>query len=194
MVNTLVEKLADTLERNNVIQSEEREIYEYGIEVLINNVVLMGIIFVIGLFLRKIEYTLLFMCFFPLIRKYTGGYHAPKRWQCFVLTNLIHLGIIGLEYLSNTTMNEQVITMMLLFSLCIIFIVDPIENANNPKTPEEIAKNKKIGQWIIGILAVISFLGFYLIKDIQSIFFTLATVMCAVTSMMLPDYFKNGGI
>lgn len=194
VIDTMVNKVVRTLEKNKIIEAENKEIYVYGVEVFLNNIILMMSIVGIGSLIGELKYTLVFITFFPLLRKFTGGFHAKKRETCFIFTNLIHLGVISLTYFSKSYLGDQLLTLFLLFSLCIIFVVDPIENDHNPKTEEEVEKNKYIARLIMGCMAIISFLGFNYIKKWQGIFFALATVMCVVTAMMLPDYFKKGGM
>lgn len=194
MINTLVNRLVGEFEKNKIIKSDDREIYEYGAEVLINNIILMTTIFLIGYIINKLAYTILFMIFYPLLRKYTGGYHASERWKCFLLTNLVHLGVVYLWQMTKLSMSEYILSLFLIFSIAIVFCIDPIENENNPKSEDDIYRNRYYARGLMCVMAVVSFVGFNLITAMQGLCFTLAVIMFMVTLMMLPSYFKNGGV
>lgn len=193
MIDKMVQGLVRELETYNVINKEDKEIYLYGVEVFLNNILLMSSVIIVGVLVGQLKYTLLFVLCFPLIRSFTGGYHATKKWKCFVITHTIHLGIVFMWEWLKSSMSYYILLMFLFFSIAMVFCIDPIENKNNPKSIDTLYKHRYYGRWLMCILAIISLLGFCFIPMWQGIFFTLATIMFTAAFMMLVSYFENGG-
>ena len=161
MLKFLSEDLTLILLKNKIIEIEDRDIYIYGLEIILSTIVTTLILLFTGIILNKLILTLVFILVFMILRPYSGGYHAEKFMGCF----FISFGIYIIEIITTLLIAEKYkITLGILFALVstiLIFIFSPVENSNNPLTLEEKRKYKKKSRVII--LAILTFIliGFY---------------------------------
>lgn len=161
MLKILSEDLALILLKNKIIDIKDRDIYIYGLEIILSTIAITLTLISMGIIFRKLILTLVFISIFMLLRTYTGGYHAEKFSQCFFTS----IGIYIFEIITTSLIAEKYKMILGIFfalvSTIIIFIFSPVENSNNPLTLEEKRKYKKKSRVII--LAILTFIliGFY---------------------------------
>lgn len=90
MIDYILEKLI----MHNVITFTEKEIYRYGIFVILFNSLILISFILVGLTLKKVYNVILFLIFFIPIRVMLGGYHCKKPLNCFLVSNLFLLSVI----------------------------------------------------------------------------------------------------
>ena len=77
-MSKVAEKVADSLYRKDYISEEEKEIYSYGYEILIDNIGKTFLLLMVGAIIHQFVATLVFVVVFTTLRSYCGGYHASK--------------------------------------------------------------------------------------------------------------------
>ena len=84
MIKKLSQYILQYLLRNNVIENtqDEKEYYQYGIEITISSVLNILLILGIGLVTRNILENVIFLLFFIPIRQFTGGFYANTYFKC----------------------------------------------------------------------------------------------------------------
>ena len=84
MISKVSSNILNYLIRNEVINDteEERNYYQYGIEITISSALNFFLVFLIGAVTRNILESIVFMIFFVPIRQITGGYHAKTYFRC----------------------------------------------------------------------------------------------------------------
>ena len=126
-------KMAEYLEREAVIEKEQKEECAYGLEMLISSICLAGMLFGVAYFLKAIDTAVLYYILFAWIRKYAGGYHAKTYIGCTSLYLLTFSFSVFMErnllYILNLK-QMQGFEFVVMISLMIFFA--PIENVNNP--------------------------------------------------------------
>lgn len=85
------EIIANYCVKNDIIQSDDMNVLRFGIELVITQLITIGSILLIGLFISEIVQCILFCICFILSRKVFEGYHASTFLRCFLLTNLFYL-------------------------------------------------------------------------------------------------------
>ncbi len=88
-MSKVAEKVADSLYRKDYISEEEKEIYSYGYEILIDNIGKTFLLLMVGAIIHQFVATLVFVVVFTTLRSCCGGYHASKTWQCNLLTVIL---------------------------------------------------------------------------------------------------------
>ncbi len=191
-INRVINKLVLTLQTNHIILEEEHDIYCYGLEILMSNLILLTTILMVGIVTNRSQYTVIFLLIFIGMRRVMGGYHASKRWQCFVMTHTLHGLIIGLTMIDCTEMMNDLVFICTIFTVSIVYIAAPIENKNNPKTPKELLRNKKVSRIVVSILAISTLAGFYGGNSNYKILWsTVAVSMSIVGILILVPYIKE---
>lgn len=79
-------KITEWLIKQQVIQRDDMEIYQYGLFHMIMNLADIISIILISLYFGKIELAVIYLVFFCVLRKYAGGYHAKTIVGCYIIT------------------------------------------------------------------------------------------------------------
>lgn len=81
---TPIQKLTEHLILKEYIPSEDREIYEYGFDILIYTVWSTLALLLIGLVLRQFWNAAIIVLGFYTFQSFGGGYHADSHLKCFL--------------------------------------------------------------------------------------------------------------
>lgn len=191
-INRVIDKVVLALETNNIILEEEHDIYCYGLEILMSNLILLTTIFMVGIVTNRSQYTAIFLLIFIGMRRVMGGYHASKRWQCFIITHMLHGLIIGLTMVECTEIMNDLVFICIIFTVSIVYIAAPIENKDNPKTPKELVRNRRVSRIVVSILAISTLAGFYGgNSNYKVLWSTVAVIMSIVGILILVPYIKE---
>ena len=82
MIHMVAKSIAVFLCKEAVINNEDKEIYQYGIEVFVSNVIGIVLIFLVSLFTGCLWQGVIYVTAFATLRVYTGGYHADTYMKC----------------------------------------------------------------------------------------------------------------
>lgn len=91
MISFLSMSLVKSLIKNDAIEMEKAEVYQYGFEILFSSVITFLIAALSGILLHCFIAAMLFFAIFAIFRQICGGYHAKHYWSC----NLLFLGVIN---------------------------------------------------------------------------------------------------
>ena len=94
MISFLSSKLADLLIKNEIVSSEDREIYIYGFEIIISSFFGASSVLFLGIILRSVIESLVFLIIFIVIRQCCGGYHANSYIKCIISFVLVFVLVI----------------------------------------------------------------------------------------------------
>jgi len=151
----LTRKVIGQLCASGAIQEDDRELYEYVLNILLTGALHTLTILAIGVALGMFfECLALFISFF-LIRKFAGGFHAQKGWQCYLFTIVTISGILLLIKLLLEHSNI-VFYVLLTASVLLIFAFSPVDSPNKPFSENE-KKVYRLISW--GLCCVISALS-----------------------------------
>lgn len=143
MIVGIAEKMVNTFLENQVIDEENTEAYKYGMELLVSQVISIGVVLILGILLGRVWETLLFLIFFIAIRVYAGGYHASCYRNCILGFSISYIGILFLgEWIRKEQLEYFVIVCLVLADI-IIYILAPIEDRNKPLDSKEYIEYRK---------------------------------------------------
>ena len=80
----MTDRILNQLIKLNIIDSEDEEIYRFGLEGIFLKLIHYLSYFLIAALLREWVRFLLFFSAFLLLRKNAGGYHAKTKGGCYV--------------------------------------------------------------------------------------------------------------
>lgn len=132
MFRNLAEDITFLLIKNKIVEIEKREIYIYGLEVILLNGGLLITFLIISLLCGEMVNFLAYLIFFLPMRLFSGGYHAETSERCFILSTIMFGAsiavskLIPLLYISNT---GKIIGAV---SVIVILVLAPLINENNP--------------------------------------------------------------
>ena len=182
-MKSLSEVIADFYIEKNIISSDMKSVYVYGISLIINDIIDFAVILIPAIIAQRFIYGVAFLLTFCITRIRCGGFHAKKSWICagvMLLTFILICLCIEL-----TTSIYGVILNVIINSISILIMLPiiPIENPNKKLDADVKQKNKKIGIIVTSLFAMLSIvLTVYNIQEGAVISFTLLSV--AVLAMV----------
>ena len=149
MFHNLAEDITFILITHKIISIEDRDVYMYGLEVILLNACLLFVYAIISLVSREMSNFLAYLVFFIPLRIFAGGYHAKTSERCFVLSTIMYgISIVAVKvipFLYKTSTAK----MLGLISIFGIVIMAPMINENNPLNKKQVKRNRIISYAII---------------------------------------------
>ena len=90
MFHNLAVDIAFLLIKNKIVDIEQRDIYVYGLEVILLNGSLLLVFLIASLLSGTMINFLAYMIFFLPIRIFSGGFHAKSSDSCFILSTMMY--------------------------------------------------------------------------------------------------------
>lgn len=139
------------------IEEEDIDIYTYGFEVLIDSVLETILLLIVGLVLNLLLETVVFICAFGIIRKFTGGYHASSKAVCIIMTTLACVINVVISYIMSKF--TRFIMMLGALGVAGIYKYAPKAHSNKPLSPNQKIRNRAISRaicviYVIGMLVL----------------------------------------
>lgn len=132
MFEYIADDIVMLLIERGVISVQDRELYTYGAEVfllnLLNIVIAIGITILSGAWIHF----LVFMLIFVPLRMCIGGYHAKSSQMCLIMSTLLYGASVALVKWLPGMMQSRYFIAAFLFSTVSILILAPVEHKNNP--------------------------------------------------------------
>lgn len=179
MIHKFAQMIADYLCNNETIKEDEKDIYIYGYEIMLSNVVNFLIILSLSLFLNQLIDGFLFYITFIITRQYCGGYHANTYLKCNLIFGFLCL--LTLFFSNILYPYISFISLMILFFIYIgcIFEYAPIDNEYKRLSEKDKKKYRKISIWISVLWLVVDILLFFTAKE-YAITLTITLVIIAM--------------
>ncbi len=148
MINKLSAYLTDNLLSRGEISTDERELYIYGLFVLLSEALFSVLACLVGIIFNCFIESVIFFVSFMLIRRFAGGFHAKSETRCEILSSLAIIGSITLIKLSKIYDMKIALLCISLACAVVIFIFCPLDTPEKPLTAKEFKHFRKIS-WII---------------------------------------------
>ena len=177
----LVDKVTNSLLKENAADADEAEIYRFGIEITILKSLHFLSYLVIAACMRKVlEFIIIFGVFYAF-RRNVGGFHAKTRMGCYIFSCAaiaIALAAVGKETY------PIFMGILALSELIVLVFIFPIRNENRPLDEEEISCFKKrLYMLIVLFVAVFTIteeMGCFCLVQLYTIGLTLATSLAVL--------------
>ena len=166
MIAKFAKKINEILIQKGIVQKEDAELYQYGIE---NGIVVAGNLLASGIFgivTGRPGLVLVFLLFYASLRSYSGGSHCKSRIGCF----LISMAILSIPvYTHEFVMNNVPATVILMIGIAavvVILILSPVESINKPLDDEEKKYYVRVTHCIVALQVCVLIILFCLgVKD-----------------------------
>lgn len=183
VANKVAVMITDYLYKNKTIDENHKDIYIYGFEICISNVINFCLIMGLGFVLREVINSILFYVVFVVTRSYSGGYHAESYLKCNALFTIIYLATILFTKVMTPFMSFVYLLIFLAIYIGCIIEYAPIDSENKKLTKEDKIKFKKICISIsLGWTVIIAIL--YLTAREYATTITLTLVMIAMLMLV----------
>lgn len=190
MIKTLGSKFTDYLEKKQIIGKEEKEVYLYGSELLISEMISVVTVLGLGILIEHFWKSAFYLLVYTSIRVYAGGYHAATHRMCIGLFNIMYIGIVYMADLLSSILNIKILGLVLL-SVAIIWILAPVEDVRNPiEDTERVTFRKKAKKRLLffSFLIIYIYIVYPHLKD-EMLYGILAIIEVSV--LVLLGYIKN---
>ena len=151
-MDAFIARIVDFLARNEAMDREDAEIYEYGLYFILSDIIDFSLTFLAAFLIHAVPQTILYYVSFIGLRRCAGGYHASSRMRCFAISMVAWF--ISMMLIRLTAFSKTLSIVFALMSCVIIWLYSPAENGNNPHTPEQLARMRRISQVYVAILAI----------------------------------------
>ncbi len=182
MINNLSTRLTDKLLSKGSITEDERELYIYGLFMLISQLMYLVLACIFGLLFECFFESIIFYVAFQFIRRYAGGYHATTETRCEILSTLSIIASIGIIKLSKIYDFKTILLFITLVSVVLIFFLCPLDTPEKPLSEKEFKYFRKIS-WIILLVISSIIIVSYFFKF--NILFTPCCVSLILESILL---------
>jgi accessory gene regulator B len=185
MLRAMCEDVSFVLVRNRIISEDDREVYIYGLELMLNSLLVVGTIVALGVLLDRVLVTGVFLVVFCSIRSYSGGYHANRYWKCYCVGCFSYLSVIIIIH-STLVVHVKIDSLIFLaISYIGIFCIAPLNSAKNPKSQEEMNKNNITTKVLISVYTTIAVIGIFVYPQVMDLWFTIACTQLVVTIFLI---------
>lgn len=181
------QKATEWLIRNDIVQSNEREIIEFGIQegkwMLLNIIVTIVLGIVFGVFWQG----LVFLGLFILLRSYAGGYHADTRARCYIFSlSIISISFFLIKHLEWT---RQGYLLAAILSGILIFLLAPVANESKSLDAIEIRVYKKKTRCVLLLDYII--LSVSMLLQVESLVKTMDIMFITIAFLLTLGYIKQ---
>ncbi len=145
----------------NIIDTQDKELYNYGIKSTINILINILTAICIGVCMHKLITVLVFLSSFITLRTFTGGYHSKRKLTCYILSNsLIFILCVIINYIS-INKNKILGLCILLFAIYTIHKLSPMGSISKPLDDTEIIFFKKMVNIILTLQTLLLSIFYY---------------------------------
>lgn len=159
IINKLANSITEYLNKNGQVSSDDqREIYCYGVELIISTTIGFILILVSGLLISDIISSIIFLIVFVVLRQHCGGYHANSYLKCNTVFVLTFLSTVMLTVFLEDMVTVWMMSLLFAFNILTMVIYAPVDSKNKRLSVDEKKKHRVISIAIasaIGILALI---------------------------------------
>ena len=156
MIAEISSQIVATLLNNKIIIYKQKDVYQYGFEILISSVITFLIVLVCGCIFNCIIPSFIFFVLFVILRSIYGGYHASNYLSCNLIFGFVTIGVLmSYKYINIEVFSELHYFICMLSFICAI-IYSPIENENKHLTTAQKKKFRILGTVLVLMFSLVS--------------------------------------
>lgn len=153
----VVRYLVGRMRQENMISEEDKEWYEYSLQIIIEKIIGFSTILAISVIWNYFLQTVVFLLVFSIIRNYSGGFHFRHFGSCYLFSTGIYLVFLLLfqKYrVEFTSIVMLIVFLIVLGIMCIGAVNNPAAHWN---VKEQCEKNSSIR--IVAVIIYCSIVG-----------------------------------
>ncbi|MDE7104637.1 MAG: accessory gene regulator B family protein [Ruminococcus sp.] len=183
----VAEKLADSLEENEIIKHDDRELYVYGLDQGFSIILNIITTLLIGLIFNTFFQLVVFMAAYIPLRSFAGGYHAKTPLRCYIFS-IVMLVFVSLG-MKNLVFRDVVNYVVLAISAFIIFVLSPVEDKNKPLDKIELKVYRK--RTLLILLAELIICVLFNVIDLHAVFISINYNLAVMSIIILLGMLKS---
>lgn len=158
MIARLSKRMASFFVCNRIIKSEDAEVYEYGLQLLLSTVLNTAIALMIAIVSKAIIPCVFYLSSFVIMRKLAGGFHAKTHLGCCLILIVVLIGFIGFIKIAPTDIYILTSIISIAFSNITVVILAPLEHQNKPLKSKDKIRLRKLSLICIIVLSILAIL------------------------------------
>ena len=142
------------------VDPDDRELFEYGIFLVISQIIYALVCIISGIVLRCVAESLVLFVSFNFARKYSGGFHASTELRCFIISSLSILCSVSLIKLFE--IKDLRVPFIILFAAAsaVFIILSPLDTDEKPLDENEKVRFRRLSFLVLGVLAAVCIVTF----------------------------------
>lgn len=189
MIGKMKSFITNLLVEGNIIREEQRELYEYCVEGLIETAGNILLTLFLGVALGKVTDTLVFLVLFVSLRSTCGGYHVKNENLCFFLSIALFLAVILSAGYLGRYFDLMCSAKQFLISILLILLLAPVSCAHKKLDRK---KRSRLKSYIWSELIVVSIIySVLLIAGNSRYSFMISNTMLLVSMLLSIQYLEN---
>lgn len=160
MINNLSTHITEKLISSNTIKQEDKDLYIYGIFMLLSQLMFILLTVAFGLVLNCVIESIIFYIAFQFIRRYAGGYHAKTETRCEIMSTLSIFACLVVIRLSKMFDFNMVLLCLTIISAASIAVLCPLDTPEKPLSEKEFKYFRKISLIILFVITAAIVLSF----------------------------------
>lgn len=193
MLRVISKKISACFAHKGIIDENDIEVYSYGFEILISELIGWSIIAILMMILKKYYETLIFFVTYILIRIHAGGYHANSHLKCFLFFSISYVIIMFVGELIPVNIHSICSICIAIINVIIIYMFAPIEHKNNLHSAKVVERKRKYSLIYGAIFSTLSMaLSFVKFRNVG--LYMALTLLFADISLLLAFFQKSNYI
>lgn len=184
----LSECIADFYVKRNIISECEKNVYKYGVELILNDVFTFTFIIIFSILFWNVKYGVEFLLTLCVTRVFCGGFHAKKAYIC-KLSMIITFVCVMLASVALKNINLISLVLILSISLIIALPFIPVKHPNKNMTKGQKNKNRTLGVVAYIVFSVLACLMWKYVNPKEGLIIALS--LCAVTVLVIIGVLLN---
>lgn len=185
MVHMIKNRIVNNWIKENVIGEEDRELYEYGVEITVEYAINLFTTVLIVVIMQEIISGIFMYASFMMLRSYSGGVHAKSFKRCYLYSSMVIL--ITLLLIRFNIISIWIYRGVGVVSCLYLWFTEPIASENKEVNEKEkrffIKKEKNIIIYIVIISIVAFFMGFAKIEKGLESTLIIAFISCILARL-----------
>jgi len=134
-METIALKITNHIMDTCDVLEEDREIYLYGVDLLLFSVLNIFVLVTAGAFIGRTAETVILLSIFGFLQSVGGGFHAETHLRCFLCM------LIGWAFIMwcfpLLLLYSSVSLVIAIIGLSLVFLLAPVEHPNAPASPKK---------------------------------------------------------
>lgn len=180
MIKKLAEHVVNWQTGRHFLSEEERGLYQYAYEVLLNQIINILIAILIAILFRAPMPVFVFLISYIPLRSYCGGHHARTNEGCTVVSAILLCLICVMYKLFLENLNIIIQPVSYLISGFLIIRYAPVEDVNKPLDEKEVMRYRIIGRYIWLVESLIGMFFFFIQNPIGIVIALSHNILCVM--------------
>lgn len=162
MINKFSTHVIEKLISNGTIGREDKELYVYGLFMLLSQFMFFIFICFFGIFFHCFVESIIFYTAFQFIRRYAGGYHASTEIRCEIMSVISLLICVIIIRLSQVFDFRFILIILSGLSAVSILILCPLDTPEKSLSEKEHLHFRKLSLLTLFFIIIVSIISYIL--------------------------------